>query len=321
MNTKTQKNSKKRPKPSYRITNWPVYNRALVERGSVTVWLEEEAIASWRAAAVVGAPGAPRVYSDAAIRTTLTFRVLFHLPLRATQGFLRSVLRLAGLDLPVPDFSTLSRRARSLDVPLRKRPKGHTDIVVDSTGVKVYGEGEWKVRQHGVSKRRTWKKIHIAIGEDGEIRATTVTGNDTHDADAVPDLLEQEDAALDGFFGDGAFDQRKVYDACADRSVARIVIPPRHGARIWNHGNGKGVRHARDENLRGVRRLGRRQWKVSVGYHLRSLVETTMFRMKTIFGDRVHAREESRQVTELTLRCAMLNRMFHLGMPASVLVG
>lgn len=313
---------KKKVKTKYRVTNWHEYDKALVSRGSIEVWMDKETVASWKAEPISGPKGGrPRTYSDAAILCAATLRKLFRLPLRATEGLVASLLSLAGSLLRAPDFSTISRRLKDLPVMLMKRKKEKTVIVVDSSGVKVYGEGEWKVRQHGVGKRRTWKKIHIAIGEDGEVRATEVTDGDTHDGDVAKALLGQEDPGTEitAFHGDGAYDQRKVYDELVRRGVPAILVPPRKDARIWIHGNRKDVPvHPRDKNLRGIREHGRKQWKILSGYHLRSLVENTMFRYKTILGDRVASRSPENQTAELTLGCRILNVMFHLGMPDSV---
>ena len=181
--------TKKKQKTTYKITNWHEYDKALVSRGSVEVWMDKETLGSWKAEKASGTKGGrPRVYSHAAILCAATFRKLFRLPLRATEGLVRSLLTLSGTILPCPDASTLSRRMKDLPVLLAKRKKEKTIIVVDSTGMKVYGEGEWKVRQHGVGKRRTWKKIHIGIGEDGEIRATEITDSDTHDGEVAKAL-------------------------------------------------------------------------------------------------------------------------------------
>jgi hypothetical protein len=318
----TQRGTRGKKHAEYRVRNWSAYEAALVKRGSLAVWLAPEALAAWRAAPT-RRRGAQPVYADAAIETALTFRAVFRLSLRSTEGFLRSVLHLAGIALPVPDASTLSRRERNLPILLAKR-KPKTDeplvLVVDSTGVKLYGEGEWKVRQHGKAKRRKWKKIHIAVGKDGEIRAVEVTDNDTHDATVAPKLLAQEESPVAAFIGDGAYDREPVYGTCVARGITRIVVPPRKDARIQRHGNTHGPPHPRDENLRAIRRHGRTAWKRTSGYHTRSLIESTMFRLKTMLGDRVRSRERSRQVTELTLAASVLNRLFALGMPESTVV-
>jgi hypothetical protein len=304
-------------KTKYKIRNWPAYNRSPVKRGSLTVWLEG-ATEDRRFAPPSGKPGGRRRYADEAIETLLLIRAVFRLSLRSLEGFASSLLARQDAPLPVPDYTTFSRRAKTLSVRLKKRPKEITDIVIDSTGVKVYGEGEWKVRSHGASKRRTWKKLHAAIDEDGELRATEVADPDTHDADAAKPLLDQEDAKIRDVCADGAYDRRKVYDACGERGIGSILIPPRKDAKIWIHGNAKNApRHPRDENLRKIRRIGRTAWKESSGYRLRSLVENTMFRIKTIFGDKLRSRLHETQVTELKLVAQALNRMWRLGMPES----
>ena len=190
---------------------------------------------------------------------------------------------------------------------------------MDSTGLKIYGEGEWKVRQHGVSKRRTWRKLHIgATPEDGEIQAVMLTENSISDGDVVKTLLQQIEQDIAKFAADGAYDKRKVYDSLNEHSPqVDIVIPPRKNARIWQHGNTKTQRLKRDQNLRSIRKHGRKEWKKQSGYHIRSLAETAMFRLKTIFGDELSARLIETQTTQALVRCAALNKMTHLGMPQS----
>jgi hypothetical protein len=306
-------------KKQYRIRNWHTYNESLIQRGSLDIWISTDAMQEWYAEPT-HEPGAQQVYTDVAISTVLTIQKLFHLPLRAVEGFVGSVFRMTHVSLDVPDYSTLSRRSDGLTVLLAKRKKEKTILIVDGSGAKVFGEGEWKVRQHGASKRRTWKKIHIAIDEDGEIRAEEMTDNATHDSEVVKDLFAQEDAEIEAFAGDGAFDTRAVYAACQNRNVSRVLIPPRHGAKIWQHGNCVAHPHLRDENLRAIRENGRKRWKIESGYHIRSGVENTFFRWKTIFGDRLRSRVNARQRTEVRIMAAALNRIFSLGMPDSYAV-
>ena len=190
-------------------------------------------------------------------------------------------------------------------------------MVVDSTGIKVYGAGEWKVRQHGSSRRRTWRKLHLGVDEaTGELVAVSVSTNSFKDSQLLPDLLAQVEDEIKPVSADGAYDSRHCYDAIRGRA-ARAAIPPRDGARIWQHGNTRAQRHTRDENLRSIRRQGRAGWKRESGYHRRSLAETAVFRVKMIFGERVRARSFTGQAAQLLVRCATLNRMTHLGMPDS----
>lgn len=306
----------KKPKIKYRIENWRDYNASLVQRGAITVWIATDDGNAWKPAQN-GKRGGQYQYSDAAIQCALTIKHRYHLPLRATEGFIRSWLAQSALDLPVPDYSTLSRRARDLAVILPKRASGNLHVVIDSSGLKVYGEGEWKVRQHGYSQHRTWRKFHLSVEERTlEIQEVTLTEAGTDDASQVAALLEGSDE-VDQVSGDGSYDKRKAYEACQQRGVKHIAIPPRRNAHIWQHGNCKAQTHPRDVNLRRIRAVGRKAWKREVGYHRRSLAETTVFRFKTIFGDRLSARLLPQQRSEVRVKCAILNRMAHLGLPES----
>src|SRR5512143_660332 len=303
-------------KATYRIRNWAEYDRALVRRGSLTIWVDEQALPDWNYRGPAHW-GGQYVYSDTAIQCLLTLRAVFHLPLRATQGMARSVFELMGLDLGVPHYSTLSRRAAALEVDLARESEGPLHLVLDSTGLKVYGEGEWKVRKHGYTKRRTWRKLHLAIdAESHEIQAVAVTEAGVDDAEEVDHLLKSIGREIAGAAADGAYDKRKVYRVLEPRT-SRILIPPRSDARIWKHGNAAGPPLARDENLRHIRRSGRKAWKREVGYHIRSLAETGVFRLKAIFGGHLASRRTERQVTEGAIRCRALNIMTRLGMPDS----
>lgn len=307
-----------RPKTLYRVKNWSEYDKALVERGSITFWISVDFEKSWMH---IGEKqrGSQFDYSDQAILVMLTVKEVFHLTNRGVEGFVRSIFRMMRINLPVPDHTTLSKRGKNLKVSLPKKANQKMNIVMDSTGLKIYGEGEWKVRQHGVSKRRTWRKLHIGANpEDGEIQAVILTENSISDDAAVADLLKQIEQEIDEFAADGAYDKRKVYDSLNAHSPnVKILIPPRKNARIWKHGNTKAERLKRDENLRSIRKHGRKAWKENSGYHVRSLSETAMFRLKTIFGDALSARLLETQTTQALVRCAALNRMTHLGMPQS----
>ena len=326
-NTRRRKrrHSSAKKRSRFRTRNWREYNAALVQRGSLTLWLDEAVLQEWRNQERTGRRGTPRTYSDTAISTGLTLKMVYRLPLRATEGLLSSLLKLMGLtQLSVPDHSTLCRRQKSLQMALPQQHKDHAlHVVVDSTGCKIYGEGEWKVRQHGISKRRTWRKLHLAVDEaSGEIVGAVLSTNDVADSAALPALLEQVEEPIAQLSGDGGYDKRPCYDTLRRHQEEqgqplRVTIPPRQGARIWQHGNSQAERLARDENLRRVRQVGRRKWKEESGYHRRSLAETAMFRFKTIFGDKLSARVFENQAAEAFLRCAALNRMTQLGMPDS----
>lgn len=315
---KQNKKPQPRPKALYRVKNWSEYDKALVERGSITFWMSDDFEQTWMHSGKKQR-GSQFDYSDQAILVMLIVKEVFHLTNRGVEGFVRSLFRMMQIDLPVPDHSTLSKRGKDLKVKLPKKTSQRLNIVMDSTGLKIHGEGEWKVRMHGVSKRRTWRKLHIGANPDnGEIQAVILTENSVSDDAAVEVLLEQIEQEIINFGADGAYDKRKVYDSLNAHSPdVNILIPPRKNARIWKHANTKAERLKRDENLRSIRKDGRQEWKQNSGYHQRSLVETTMFRLKTIFSDTLSARLLETQTTQALVRCAALNKMTHLGMPQS----
>jgi len=313
-----QKRTQSRPKTLYRVRNWSAYEQVLVQRSSITFWFSEDIEQNWLYEGEKQR-GSQFDYSDKAIEIMLTLKEVFHLTNRGVEGFVRSLFEIMKIGMPVPDHSTLSRRGKTLKVKMPKKARGSTNLVLDSTGLKIYGEGEWKVRKHGYSKRRTWRKLHVGVDpKNGEIQAVLLTENSISDDATVKELLEQIEQELLACAADGAYDKRKVYDALNKHSPeVEILIPPRKNARIWQHGNSKAEHLKRDENLRYIRKHGRQHWKEDSGYHMRSLVETTMFRLKTIFGDELSARLLETQTTQALIRCLVLNRMTHLGVPES----
>ncbi len=303
-------------KAAYKITNWREYNESLVQRGSITFWFNDDVVENWNHANDELKVGRPFIYSDLAIECLLTLRELFRLPYRQTEGLARSLARLMQVAIPIPDFTLLAKRAGKLKVALKVAQRnGSIDVVVDSTGLKVFGEGEWKMRTHGKAKRRTWRKLHLAVNAaTQEIEAEVLTENSGHDADQVNDLLDQIPEPIDVFAGDGAYDKWKVYDVLAQRAI-KPVIPPQRNAKIKQHGNSSSPPLPRDEAIRAIRRVGRKSWKKQIGYHRRSLAETAMHRVKTIFGGSLKNRELKNQGTEARLRCKLLNYFTHLGLP------
>jgi hypothetical protein len=303
---------------TYKTRNWAEYNLSLKNRGSLSIWFDPGM--RWEAAPS-GRRGRQQAYSDAAIQACLTLKVLFGLPLRQTTGFVESLLRLVGLDWSVPDFSTLCRRQRTLSVAIPyKGSAGPLHLLIDSTGIKAEGEGEWNARKHGGPKRRLWRKIHIGIDEETlEIRAIEVTSSGIGDAPMLPDLLNQipADHDLGSVTADGAYDTRKCHDAIAARD-AHAVIPPRKNAKMWKPDT-PGAR-ARNEAVRSSKYLGRAMWRQVTGYHRRSRVETKMHCVK-LLGQRLSARDFDRQVAEIQIRAAILNGFTALGIPNTVAVG
>ena len=294
----------------------------MVQRGSLTFWLSNDFATTWHYTGPKQR-GAQFAYSEQAIVTVLTLKEVFHLTNRQVEGFMRSVFQLLNLALAVPDHSTLSKRSKTLHVKLPKKARGPLNLVMDSTGMKIYGEGEWKVRTHGKSKRRTWRKLHLGVDPaSGEIQAAALTENSISDDAMAAALLQQVAPPILAFAGDGSYDKRKVYDALnAHSPAAKVLIPPRKNAHIWQHGNTHAEPLKRDENLRAIRQQGRKPWKATSGYHVRSLAETAMFRVKTMFGDGLSARLLETQSTQALIRCAALNQMTQAGMPQSYKVG
>lgn len=302
-----------KPVPStYRTTNWPAYNAALRQRGSLLIWFDPEM--EW-VAAPSGRRGRPATFSDAAIQTCLMLKALFGLPLRQTTGLVASLLKLARLDWPVPDFSTLCRRQNDLTVTISYRQSsGALHLLIDSTGIKAMGEGEWSCRKHGASRPRRWCKVHLGIdAETLEVRAVEVTGSRVGDGPMLPKLLEQipPDDPIETVTADGAYDTRACHAAIAARQ-ATAVIPTRRNGRPWKETT-PGA-HARNAILRASHRFGRAIWRTWSGYHRRSLIEAKMRCMK-LLGERLMSRTSNRQTAELQIRAALLNRFTALGTP------
>ena len=304
---------------TYKITNWRQYNESLVQRGSITFWFSEEVLAQWNHANRRPRVGHPFVYSDRAIESLLALRELFRLPYRQTEGLARSLVRLMGADVAIPDYTSLAKRAAALAISLDvSRHSSPIDVVVDSTGLKVFGEGEWKMRTHGKSKRRTWRKLHLTVNpQTQEIEAEVLTENSGHDADQVKGMLNQVAGRIRRFYGDGSYDPWKVRETLSTRRIQQI-IPPRRDAKIKRHGNTKGPSLPRDVAIRDIRRLGRKHWKEKIGYHRRSLSETAMYRIKCCFGNWLKNRELPNQQTEVRLRSKILNHFTRLGLPRFV---
>ena len=301
----------------YRIRNWKQYNIALRSRGSLSLWIDQSLIDSWLSAAKSGRRGSSIKYAVSAILALLAVGQLFHLPLRQTQGFASSLFHLLNISLPVPDYSTLSRRSAKLKVKLASKPAVKiSHLLVDSTGLKVFGEGEWKVRTHGKDKRRTWRKLQISMdGESLLITAAVVTDNKTLDRKALAQLLEETQGEIELVCADGAYDTTACYKAIKQRGGVP-VIPPKSNAVI----GGKKWFEGRDDHLRKIEEIGLKEWKKQSQYHRRSLVENAFYRLKAIFSEKLRSRTEERQTTEALIRCAVMNRLTSLGMPDSYVV-
>lgn len=306
------------PKQKYRVTNWSEYNEGLRQRGDLTVWISEDALALWSAARRKTRGGQPH-YSDLAIELCLTLGLVFKQPLRQTQGLMRTIARLLGVEIAVPDFSTLSRRGNGLT--LRPKPKSKSDkpvqLVMDSTGLKIFGESEWLEKKHKTKrKRRSWRKLHLGLDlVSGEIVCSDLTKDEVGDPTALPDLLDQVDGPVSHFLADGAYDGEPTSDLLAARfgSMTEVIIPPPNNAVF----SPDAAQHptSRDRHIAEIESKGRIAWQKSSGYNQRSRGETLMGRWKTVIGSKLKARTFNNQKTEANIGVRVLNRMTELGRP------
>ncbi len=305
------------PKQRHRVTNWAAYKAGLRARGSLTVWFTAEAVEAWRAEPRTGRGGQPR-YSALAITTALTLRAVFRLALRQTEGLIASILQLLGLDLAVPDHSTLSRRAEALEVPRPRSGREPVHLLVDSTGLRLCGPGEWLAEKHGTKRRRSWRKLHLATDADtGRIIASVLTDKDADDGSRVGPLLDRVHGPVASFTGDGAFDRDDVYAAVAARHPdADVVVPPRSSAVPSD--TVETAPTQRDGHLQSIAERGRMGWQRASGYNWRALVEADVSRWKRVIGDGLRSQTDGRQATEVAVAADALNRMLELGRPEYV---
>ena len=309
----------------YKVSNWSEYNKSLVNRGKITLWVPDDIHEHWHAKAS-SKPGRPATYSDVAMELCFTLKCAYRLPYRAAQGLVESLFSLGRVKLKVPCYTQVCRRANKLE-HLFKKFSSHTgpiDIVLDSTGLKVYGEGEWKVRQHGISKRRTWTKLHIGMDPlSGEVVCMTLTDNKTVDHYVVEEMLQQVENPIERCFGDGAYDRKSCYEACHARGID-LITPPACNAVVQSYDAASPALKPRDAAIEriaeltqhlGDGELARKQWKYESDYHSRSVVETMMFRFKTLCGEKLFSRSAASQQQEVAIKISILNKLTSLGMP------
>jgi len=308
----------------YKVRNWPEYNKSLIKRANLSIWISEDAIKKWEAPRDPHFIGAPKQYSDDAILCMMALKVVYHLPYRQLIGFLLSIFTFMKVDLQIPHFTTVASRARRLGHYFKKlSSKIPKDLVFDGSGFKIYGEGEWKVRQHGKQKRRRWKKFHIAICPlSHEIILAEVTELEEMDCEVMPKLLKKAPSSVRRVIGDGAFDTSNCYKAAYERGIS-LLVPPRKGsvhdldARPWMSARNASISEwiglGGDEDARKI-------WKKLRGYHRRSLVETAFSRFKRIFIGELFSKRSDTQEVELMLKASVLNKMSQIGMPKGVMI-
>lgn len=319
--TKVKKDAQtsKTPKDKYQVKNWSSYNQALVGRGDVTLYFDTDVIEKWYDTRMASR-GGQFVYSDFCIETLLMLKCVFRLPYRQTQGFAMGLLKLMHIDnIDVPSYTQIARRSEEVKVASHTIPSsGAIVLAIDSTGLKIFGEGEWKVRKHGYSKRRTWRKLHLGVDpETGYIHCHSLTENDVDDASQLDDLLDQVECPISDVTLDGAYDTAKSWGKLSREEITPI-IPPRENAVEWFAVEpGDCDWHPRNQAIKRIEEIGRAQWKKEVGYHKRSLSETAMFRFKIIFGGHLFSRRFKRQQTETKIKIKLINKMTALGMPIS----
>ncbi len=307
------------PKQKHRVTNWAEYNESLRQRGDLTVWISEDALGFWSAPRRT-TRGGQRRYSDLAIELCLTLGVVFRQPLRQTQGLMRSIAKLLGVEIAVPDFSTLSRRSNRLRLTVKPTTKSNKPVhlAVDSTGLKVFGEGEWLEEKHKTKhKRRSWRKLHLGLDlVRGEIVCSELTTDDIGDPTALPELLDQIDGPVDLFLADGAYDGGPTCDVLAERfgSMIKVTIPPPKNAALSP--NAAQYPTVRDHHIAEISTHGRMVWQRTSGYNQRSRIETLMGRWKAVIGPKLKARTFENQKTEAKIGVQILNRMTGLGRPS-----
>lgn len=297
--------------------DWAAYDKSLMQRGNITFWLSDDMFEAWYAQSN-GRRGGQRRYSDIAIETALTLRSVFGQALRQTEGLLISLFDMMSVDLDAPDYTTLSRRALNLDVVLPKRLKSDESITiaVDSTGLKIYGAGEWCETKHGLSRRRQWRKLHITLNTSTlEVVEASLTDNNVGDSTEAKNHIENIDDNINEILGDGAYDCKAIYKAVGSKGGA-VTIPPPANAVFSN--NYPSCPTQRDRHVEHIKRCGRSAWEIENKYSRRLLAENYMGRFKGIIGPKLRSRKIESQKVEAMVGCAILNRMAALGTPTTL---
>ncbi|MGR5444461.1 IS5 family transposase [Vibrio jasicida] len=297
-------------KAKKKITNWAEYNKALCKRGSVTFWIDDTAVDTWRCKTHHGKRGRGFQYSETAIETALMIKGIFSLPLRALQGFIDSIFELMDVPLTSPDYTCISKRSKTVQITYRNKSKGAIrHITIDSTGLKVFGEGEWKVKKHGAEKRRTWRKLHLAVDVDThEAISAEVSLVNVGDSEVLPTLLNPLRREIDVVSADGAYDTKSSHNTLKNKGCTPL-IPPRKNAAFWEDG------HPRNEAVEALKNGTIGEWKSESGYHYRSISETAMSRYKGLTSGKLSLRCYNAQVGEIMANVKAINKVIGLGMP------
>jgi Transposase DDE domain len=305
----------------YHVRNWSQYNKSLIQRGSITLWISEDVIKHWyERKENTGERGRPLTYSALAIETCAVLRALHNLSLRSCQGFISSLLELLKINLRTPSYTQVCRRLKTLELKLKYHVKGAVHVVIDGTGLKVFGEGEWKVRQQGYSKHRMWRKLHIGIDtKSKEILMMELTDNHIGENKLFEPLLDQYAGGYTTIGADKGYDSYACHETVGKRGAKSAILVQRK-ARVRRHGSTREPPLVRDEIVRRMREIGRNDWKAEVGYHRRSLVENTFFRYKTLFGGKLRSHCMENQKQEALICCNILNQFTQLGMPESIMI-
>ena len=319
---------RKGKKVKYRLRNWPLYNKALIQRGQLIFMIIDNINEFWLENQQKDKlPGGQPLCTDKSIEICLQIRACMKSPLRQTQGFIEGLFECCGIDLPVPHYTLLSKRAEELKIPIRqfKRtekidlPSETKRLTIDSTGLKIYGEGEWANEKHKTKIRRQWMKAHIGISENGDVLAAELTSNSNGDAPTASVLLSQIQGHIDEFQGDGAYDSAPLHNELETKWPGiKITTSPREDA-VLSPNAARDPTH-RDLHILKIQEKGRDAWQAISGYNKRNLVENTMYRYKTIFGGKLKSRKTKNQEVEFKINCNLLNKMNSLGMPDAYIV-
>lgn len=301
----------------YKITNWKEYNTSLVNRGDITIYINDDVIKNWNNTDIKKKRGGQKIYSDIAIEACFILGLLYKKPLRGTEGFVNSIFKLMKLSIKAPDYTTLSKRAKTLNIKKYKKDiniEGKINVLIDSTGIKISGSREWEVEKWKISKKAKWLKLHIATDEiSGEILAYTLTDGHSDDAKEVNELLEQIDRDIDTVKADGAYDEDHIYKLLEKKNV-NCLFPPRKDAVLSGSKDNPTIR---DWNIKYIKEKGKQAWASKTKYNKRNLVENTMFRYKQLIGDSLKSKNHNAQNMEIAIGINLINQMTALGMPKS----